>query len=153
MRRLKCLILMIFAAYAVSAQTPTPEYRADSRLYEILGQKRVEELQKQNPAQLAIEHYNLVSFCYLAGKLTEEEGTYKMQPELKLFVKPGKSCDYQRILTDGCINRYDYTLAQDPYFLNVYPLGDTGSYIIVYSKRMFDENLHAFLQYYHFEMP
>lgn len=151
MRRQALFLVLMFATYFVSAQTPAPEFRADSRLYEIMGKNKVDELMAHNPRQLAIEHYNLVSFCYLAGKMTEEEGTYKMQPELKNFVKPGKKCDYPSIMSEGCINPSDYTLDQDPYFLNVYPLGDTGYYIIVYSKRMFEERLQDFLHYYHFD--
>lgn len=120
----------------------------DDLLYDYLGKKQVENLRATNPKQLIIENYNLVAYCFLATKMTEEEGTYQMMGDLKNVLKPGKSCDYASIIQKGCINRYDFNLEQHPYKQNVYTLGNTGAYIIVLSKQKFDNNLNAALRQY-----
>lgn len=139
--------LMLFTVCLFAQQSSTPIH-VDPMLYEVMTESQINDLRANNPAQLVRENCNLVSYCYLAMKMTEEEGTYKMKGDLKNYVKPGKSCDYQKIIARGCINRYDFNLEQDPYKQNVYPLGNTGAYIIVLSKAQFDRNLEAYLQMY-----
>ncbi len=130
------------------AQQSSKEIQIDPRLREVLGDAKVNELRTNDPKQLVIENCNLVSYCYLAMKMTEPEGTYQMKGDLKNFVKSGKSCNYQEIISSGCLNRYDYNLEQDPYKQNVYALGNTGVYIIVQSKQKFDNTLNGWLLEY-----
>lgn len=139
--------LMLFTMGLFAQQAGTA-IQVDPMLYEVLSESQINDLRANNPAQLVRENCALVSYCYLAQKMTEEEGTYKMKGDLKNYVKPGKSCDYQKIIARGCINRYDFNLEQDPYRVNVYPLGNTGAYIIVLSKAQFDRNVEAYLQMY-----
>jgi len=139
--------LMLFTLGLFAQQTRTAIH-VDPMLYEVLTESQINDLRANNPAQLVRENCNLVNYCYLAMKMTEEEGTYKMKGDLKNYLKPGKSCDYQKIIERGCINRYDFNLEQDINVQNVYPLGSTGAYIIVLSKSQFDRNVEAFLQQY-----
>ena len=139
--------LMLFSMSLFAQQTRT-DIHVDPMLYEVLTEAQINDLRANNPAQLVRENCNLVHYCYLAMKMSEEEGTYKMMGDLKNYVKPGKSCDYQKIIARGCINRYDFNLEQDPYKQLVYPLGNTGAYIIVLSKYRFDRNTEAWLKEY-----
>lgn len=139
--------LMLFTMGLFAQQSGTA-IQVDPMLYEVLTESQINDLRANNPAQLVRENCALVSYCYLAQKMTEAEGTYQMKGDLKNYVKPGKSCDYQKIIARGCINRYDFNLEQDPYRVNVYPLGNTGAYIIVLSKAQFDRNVEAYLQMY-----
>ncbi len=139
--------LMLFTMGLFAQQAGTA-IQVDPMLYEVLTESQINDLRANNPAQLVRENCALVSYCYLAQKMTEAEGTYQMKGDLKNYVKPGKSCDYQKIIARGCINRYDFNLEQDPYRVNVYPLGNTGAYIIVLSKAQFDRNVEAYLQMY-----
>ena len=148
MRKIIISLLMTLVCACGFAQVQ--DVRVDDMLYKHLSRQQVETLRANNPRQLVIENYNMVSFCYLAMKMTEEEGTYQMKGELKDVVRKGKTCDYALILRDGCINRYDFNLEQDPYKQNVYTLGDTGAYIVVLSKQKFDNNLNAALREYGF---
>lgn len=139
---------LMFFTMGLFAQQASTAIQVDPMLYEVLTESQINDLRANNPAQLVRENCNLVSYCYLAMKMTEEEGTYKMKGDLKNYVKPGKNCDYQKIIERGCINRYDFNLEQDPYRQNVYVLGNTGAYIIVLSKTQFDRNVEAYLQMY-----
>ena len=139
--------LMLFTMGLFAQQAGTA-IQVDPMLYEVLSESQINDLRANNPAQLVRENCALVSYCYLAQKMTEAEGTYQMKGDLKNYVKPGKSCDYQKIIARGCINRYDFNLEQDPNRVNVYPLGNTGAYIIVLSKAQFDRNVEAYLQMY-----
>lgn len=139
--------LMLFTMGLFAQQAGTA-IQVAPMLYEVLTESQINDLRANNPAQLVRENCALVSYCYLAQKMTEAEGTYQMKGDLKNYVKPGKSCDYQKIIARGCINRYDFNLEQDPYRVNVYPLGNTGAYIIVLSKAQFDRNVEAYLQMY-----
>jgi hypothetical protein len=69
---------------------------------------------------------------------------------LKNHVKAGKSCNYQDIISSGAINRYDFDLEQHAFMTVVYPMGNTGTYIIVNSKQWFEEQKRAVLSEYGF---
>ena len=148
MKKIILSLLAIAVCVGLHAQQSSSAIHVDPMLYEVLTESQINDLRANNPAQLVRENCNLVSYCYLAMKMTEAEGTYQMKGDLKNYVKPGKSCDYQKIISRGCINRYDFNLEQDPYRQNVYSLGSTGAYIIVLSKAQFDRNLEAYLQMY-----
>lgn len=139
--------LMVFVA-GIFAQQARREIMFDLKLYDILGEAKVNDLKANNPQQLVIENCNYANYCVMAMKLTEPEGSYQMKGELKNYIKEGKTCNYQEIISLGYINRYDYNLEQDRYKKNVYPLGNTGGYVIVFSKEDFDENVEAWLREY-----
>lgn len=148
MKKLFALLALVTVVTCGFAQQSNREINVDARLYNVLTQAQIDEMRANNPVQLVTENCNLVNYCFLAVKMTEAEGTYKMKDDLKNHVKQGKSCNYDEIIKTGCINRYDYNLEQDPYRQNVYPLGNTGAYIIVLSKQNFDNNLNATLRQY-----
>ena len=97
-----------------------------------------------------IENVNFVFYCALALKKTGPEGTYIMKDDLKNHVKAGKSCNYQEIINTGAINRYDYDLEQDKLLPVIYPLGNTGAYIVVNPKQWVADRERALLLEYGF---
>ena len=144
----KIILLSIFSSLLIFSVAQNQTIHVDDMLYKHFGAQQVEKWRADNPKQLVIENYNLVGYCFLAMKMTEEEGTYQIKGELKNVVKPGVDCDYNQIVRNGCINRYDFNLEQDPFKQNVYTLGETGAYLIVLSKATFDNNLNAALREY-----
>ncbi len=148
MKKSFLFIALMVTMMGAFAQQATEEIRIDPRLREVIGDAKVEELRANDPRQLVIENCNLVSYCFLALKMTEEPGTFQMKGDLKNVVKDGKQCNYQDIINTGCINRYDYNLEQDPYKQNIYSLGNTGAYIVVVSKQNFDNNVNGWLLKY-----
>ena len=151
MKKIMLSLLAMALCVSLHAQQLKKEIYIDPMLYEVLSESQINDLRANNPAQLVRENCALVSYCYLAMKMTEAEGTYQMKGDLKNYVKPGKSCDYQKIIERGCINRYDFNLEQDPYRQNVYSLGSTGAYIIVLSQEKFNRNQEAYLKLYGLE--
>ncbi len=148
MKKILTIALTMLSVLFVQAQTKTADIHVDDRLVARLGLEKVEYLRAHNPRQLVVENFNLTAFCFLSKKMTEEEGTYRMMGDLKSVAKPGTTCDYARILEEGCINPYDFKLEQDPYKQSIYTLGNTGAYIVVLSKQRFEENLAAALRQY-----
>lgn len=142
---LVALTIVMAGAYAQQNH----QIRVDARLYDVLTEAQINDLRANNPKQLVEENCNLVSYCFLALKPIDD--VHQVKGELKNFVKPGKTCNYQEIIKTGCINRYDYNLEQDPYKLNVYTMGNTGAYIVVFSKQDFTNTLNAFLREYGLE--
>ena len=151
MKKIILSLLAITVCVGLHAQQSKKEIRVDPMLYEVLSESQINELRANNPAQLVRENCALVSYCYLAMKMTEAEGTYQIKGDLRNYAKSGKSCDYQEIIERGCINRYDYNLEQDPVKQNVYPLGNTGAYIVVLSLERFNRNQEAFMKLYGLE--
>ncbi len=150
MKKLLLLFVATIALTSAQAQYSRPDIQVDPRLNEVLGESQINDLRANNPKKLVEENCNLISYCFFAAKLINDP-TYQMKGELKNYVKAGKSCDYQEIIKNGAINRYDYNLEQDLYKQNVYPLGNTGTYIIVFSKEMFDNTLKAYYRVYGLE--
>lgn len=132
--------------YVVSINSK--EFHIVPMLYEVLGDSKIDQLKAGDQKQLVLENYNLSSYCYLALKMTELEGTYQMKGELKNCVKEGYSCNYQDIISTGGLNRYQYNLEQDATLLNVYSMGNTGAYIIVLPKTTFEYRKAELLKYY-----
>ncbi len=150
MKKFVLFVMALFLLFGASAQQPKKEIKVDPRLNEILGVAKVNDLRANNPKQLLIENINLNYYCFVALKMSEVEGTYIMKDDLKNHVKAGKSCNYQDIISSGAINRYDFDLEQHAVLNTIYPLGNTGAYIIVTSKQRFEEQKRAVLSEYGF---
>lgn len=150
MKKITFITVALFLLFGAYAQQVKKEIKVDPRLTEILGESKVNDLKANNPKQLLIEHINLNYFCFVAHKMSENEGTYIMKDELKNHVKAGKNCNYQDIINSDIINRYDFDLEQDAFRSTIYPLGNTGVYIIVTSKQRFEEQKRAYLSEYGF---
>lgn len=150
MKKITLITLALFLLFGAYAQQPKKEIKVDPRLSEILGASKFNDLKANNPKQLLIEHINLNYYCFVALKMTEPEGSYIMKDDLKNHVKSGKNCNYQDIINSGAINRYDFNLEQDATRTTVYPMGNTGAYIIVSSKQWFEEQKRAYLAEYGF---
>ncbi|MBO4654247.1 MAG: hypothetical protein J5644_01730 [Bacteroidales bacterium] len=142
--------MALFLLSGAYAQQSKKEIKVDPRLTEILGAAKVNDLRANNPKQLLIEHINLNYYCIVALKMTEAEGTFIMKDDLKNHVKAGKQCDYQEMIISGVINRYDFDLEQHEALSVVYPMGNTGAYVIVFSKQVFDLQKNAMLSEYGF---
>lgn len=150
MKKFFPILVMISLGVAGFCQTAPRDIKVDPMLYSVMTPGQVEAMRNSDPKQLVVENFKTSYYCFLALKMTEPEGTYNMKDDLRNHVKAGKVCDYQSIIQTGCINPHDYDLEQDPYRLNVYPMGTTGAYIIVFSKILFDQNLQAKLREYGF---
>lgn len=150
MKKLTFFVMALFLLFGAYAQQTKKEIKVDPRLTEILGAAKINDLRANNPKQLLIEHINLNYYCFFALKMTEPEGTFIMKDDLKNHVKAGKNCNYQDIISNGAINRYDFNLEQHEFLNTVYPLGNTGAYIIVTSKQRFEEQKRAVLSEYGF---
>ena len=150
MKKLILFAMALFLLFGAYSQQTKKEIKVDPRLTEVLGTAKVNDLKANNPKQLLIEHVNLNYFCYVALKMSEPEGTFIMKDDLKNHVEAGKSCNYQDIISSGAINRYDFDLEQHAFMTVVYPMGNTGAYIIVNSKQWFEEQKRAVLSEYGF---
>ncbi len=150
MKKIALFVIALFLLTGAYSQQVKKEIKVDPRLSEILGASKVSDLSAHNPKQLLIEHINLNYYCYVALKMSEPEGTYIMKDELKNHLKTGKSCNYQDIISNGALNRYDFDLEQHAFMTTVYPMGNTGAYIIVNSKQWFEEQKRAVLSEYGF---
>ena len=150
MKKLILFAMALFLVFGAYSQQTKKEIKVDPRLNEILGVAKVNDLRANDPKQLLIEHINLNYYCFVAMKMTEPEGTFIMKDDLKNHVKAGKSCNYQDIISSGAINRYNFDLEQHAFMTTIYPLGNTGAYIIVNSKQWFEEQKRAFLSEYGF---
>ncbi len=150
MKKLILFAMALFLLFGAYSQQTKKEIKVDPRLTEILGADKVNDLKANNPKQLLIEHINLNYYCFIALKMSEVEGTFIMKDDLKNHVKDGKSCNYQEIINSGAINRYDFDLEQHAILNTIYPLGNTGAYIIVTSKQRFEEQKRALLSEYGF---
>ncbi len=145
MKKITFITLAMFLLFGAYAQQSKKEITVDPRLSEILGESKFNDLKANNPKQLLIEHINLNYYCAVAFKLYGPEGTYIMKDDLKNHIKTGKNCNYQTIIENGAINIYDYDLEQDNLLPIIYPMGNTGAYIIVNSKQWFDDQKRAIL--------
>lgn len=150
MKKLVLFAVALFLLFGAYSQQTKKEIKVDPRLTEILGADKVNELKANNPKQLLIEQINLNYYCIVATKVTGPEGTYIMKDDLKNHLKAGKSYDYQEIVESEVINRYDFDLEQDALVPVIYPIGNTGSYVIVSSKEWFDLQKRAILAEYGF---
>ena len=152
MKKITFLVMALFLLFGANAQQAKKEIKVDPRLIEVLGAEKFNELKANNPRQLLIENVNFVFYSALALKKTGPEGTNIMKDDLKNHVKAGKSCNYQEIINTGAINRYDYDLEQDKLLPVLYPLGNTGAYIVVNPKQWVADRERALLLEYGFDL-
>ena len=152
MKKIALFVIALFLLTGAYSQQVKKEIKVDPRLIEVLGAEKFNELKANNPRQLLIENVNFVYYCALAFKKPGPEGTYIMKDDLKNHVKAGKSCNYQEIINTGAVNRYDYDLEQDKLLPILYPLGNTGAYIVVNPKQWVVDRERALLLEYGFSL-
>jgi hypothetical protein len=148
MKKIAFITAALFLLLGAYAQQPKREIIVNPLLIEKIGADKVNELRMTNPRQLIIENIELTHFCSLVAKLGEPDETYKMMGELKNFVKEGKTCDYQDIINNGYIDRYDFQIQSHPTLTTIYTLGNTGYYLFVQSEEWMEEHKRAVIADY-----
>lgn len=147
MKKITLFVMTMLLLLGAYAQQSKREIIVDPHLIEYLGIDKVNELRANNPTQLIIENIELSHFCSLHTKL-DPDGNYKMMGDLKQFVKEGKSCDYQEIISTCYVNRYDFQIQAHPTLTTIYPLGNTGYYLYVNSKEWMETHKKAVIADY-----
>ncbi|MEG1555898.1 MAG: hypothetical protein RR356_04150 [Bacteroidales bacterium] len=136
MKKTITILLFISLLTGVYAQQEKPVLKPDPRLYETMSETQINDLLQNNPKEIVLANIKVAWFCFFAAKLAEEN--YQMMGDICQYIKRGKTCNPDKIIKDNAINPLDYNFPQDPHKSNVFPIGKTGNYIIVYSKERYE---------------
>lgn len=124
--------ILIFAAICLLtsgfAQNSNQPVKFDPMLYDVLTPERIELYQAETPSKLWDINYDLLHIGYVSSELPE---TYVMMDNICNHVSPGKTCNTAEMIASKKFNRFHYSIQSDEHKYVVYPIDNTGFYVII----------------------
>ena len=117
-----CLIISSFA------QNSNAKTQYDPRLASILSADEIARYEQNAPAKLWSINYDLTHFGYVDSQLPDN---YMMMNDICNYVATGKDCNTAEMVGAKKFNYFDFGLTSDPEKYVVYPIGNTGFYVIL----------------------
>lgn len=129
MRKITLFMAFICLIMSVFAQNSNPRMQYDPRLATILTQEEIALYQQEAPAKLWSINYDLLNTGYVDSQLP---ATYIMMNDICSYAGTGKECNTADMIASKKFNPFNFGLTSDPEKYVVYPIGNTGFYVILY---------------------
>ena len=127
---------------------PISEYYVSPQLSKEITAAKVEDLRKNNPAELLRINYTMFNYALVTSKLWD--GNFQQMGMLEQYLPEGMKYVEEEIIQNGYVNPYKWNLPQDPYRYNLFKLRHSGYYVVVMPKTTWEERLNAHLHQYGF---
>lgn len=128
MKRLSLFITFICLIISSFAQTSNSRMQYDPRIANILSAEEIALYEQQAPAKLWDINYDLTHFGYIDSQIPENN---MMMGDICNYVATGKNCNTGEMVGAKKFNYFDFGLTSDPQKYVVYPIGNTGFYVIL----------------------
>jgi len=129
------------------AQKGPKEVTPDSLLYESFSKSELIKLQQEAPDKLLELNFGVTGFCYISD---QKPANSQILGDICNFVSPGKICDINKIILTKRINSLNYSLPQDPEKYNVFTMGNSSYFVIVYPAPVFMQNKISYIKQFGF---
>ena len=132
----------------IFAQKSVQSIKYEGVLAQAITQERYDKLLRESPSKLVATYYEVTRFCYVSNQLPEDA---RMMGDFCNYVSPDQVCDDAATVTSTKqINPRKYTMTRDEFRYNVYAIGDSGYYVIVYPANIYQKNYATFMKEYGF---
>ncbi len=127
----KTTLLFVFICLIISgfAQNSNSGIQYDPRLVDVLTPEEFSLYEREAPAKLWSINYDLLHTGYVDSKLPDN---YMMMNDICNYAGTGKTCNIADMIASKKFNPFDFGLTSDPQKYVVYPIDDTGFYVILY---------------------
>lgn len=136
-----CLGFISFAFGQGSDVKVTP----DPRLYDVFSSDEISYYEMHSPSKLLELNYWLEGYCYVTKELPSP---VQHLGQARDYLSDGFRMDVGEIVGSGQLNSYHYKFPQDKEKYNVFSLGDTGFYVVVYPSGEFMSRKQAYMKQY-----
>lgn len=143
MKRATLFLAVMGLVMCSFAQQSNSSIKYDRMLYQTISAEEIAKLEVEAPSKLADINFDLTHYCYVSDKLPE---TYIMAQEISTCVSPDQTCNIAEIVSSKSINRFHYVIPGDPQRYTVYPVGNTGFYVIVNPTDEFVKQKQAYMK-------
>jgi len=137
------IFLLLFPLVGLMAQKSPKEIIPDSLLYETFSKSELIKLQQEAPDKLLELNFGVTGFCYISD---QKPANSQMLGDICKFVSPNKSCDINKMISAKRINSLNYSLPQDLEKYNVFTIGNSSYYVIVYPAPVFMQNKISYIK-------
>ena len=139
-----CALLVSFAQQKI----PFSQYYVDPTFAGEIAPVSVEDLRANNPAELVRMHYTMFNYAQVIGKLWD--GNFQEMGMLENYLPKGMAYAEEELIQKGYVNPYKWNLPQDEYRYNLFKLRNSGYYVVVMPKKVWEERLNAHLHQFGF---
>lgn len=130
--------ILIFAAICLLtsgfAQNSNQPVKFDPMLYDVMTTEEIEIYQKDAPSKLWSMNYDLLHVGYVSSELP---ANYIMMDNICNHVNEGRTCNIPEMLSSKKFNKYHYRIQTDEHKYVVYPIDNTGFYIVILPTDIF----------------
>ncbi|MEG1555118.1 MAG: hypothetical protein RR356_00115 [Bacteroidales bacterium] len=144
------LTLFLLSITSIFAQPKISEIKVDPRLHETMSETEINNLLQNNPKEIVLANFDVAWYCYFTSKLPGDPANYIQRGDIIKYLKPGKKCDYNKILEENQINKLNFNFPQDQNKSNVFSINNSGYYIVVIPKTEYDQRKQEIARYYGF---
>jgi len=140
----KTVLFFIFGLWLLAAQSQsqTLQITPDARLYERYSAEKIQSVLEKAPAKILELNSQVLNKCYISNE-------YPINNQMMGDIADVQSEDYrlnvQKIVSEKQINPLMFGFQTDMEKYNVYTIGNTGYYVIVYPFPVFLEKQTAYL--------
>ena len=139
-----CALLVSFAQQKI----PFSQYYVDPAFAGEIAPVSVEDLRVNNPAELVRMHYTMFNYAQVIGKLWD--ANFQEMGMLENYLPKGMAYAEEDLIQKGYVNPYKWNLPQDEYRYNLFKLRNSGYYVVVMPKKVWEERLNAHLHQFGF---
>jgi hypothetical protein len=143
MKKTIILFLLLCPLIGLMAQKSQKEITPDSLLYEAFSKAELIKLQQEAPDKLLELNFGVTGFCYISD---QKPANSQILGDICKFISPGKSCDINKMIATKKINSLNYSLPQDLEKYNVFTIGNSNYYVIVYPAPVFMQNKISYIK-------
>ena len=148
MKKIIILFILLCPLVGLMAQKEgQKEVTPDILLYESFSKSELTKMQQEAPDKLLELNFGVTGFCYISD---QKPANSQILGDICNFVSPGKICDINKIILTKRINSLNYSLPQDPEKYNVFTMGNSSYFVIVYPAPVFMQNKISYIKQFGF---
>lgn len=139
----KTVLLIVAFCFTVGAfaQKQPKDLVINPMLYEQFGKAQIDQYLQNNFAELFRLNFKMTNYALVTSKMMGEN--YQLLGFPEQYANKGVTTNENDIIEKGWINPFLYSFPQDDRKFNIFPLHQSGYYIIVAPKYEYDEKVNT----------
>ncbi|MDR2979256.1 MAG: hypothetical protein LBV02_02265 [Bacteroidales bacterium] len=145
MKKVLLLFVLSSGVFVMTAQSTSKKVVPDPMLYEIRSESKIAEYLEMAPDKILDLNSYVQNFCYVSN---EKPADGKVLGDISDVKSPGCNVDASNIIVKKRINPGLFSFRQDEGQYNVYTIGSTGWYVIVYPIEIYTQKREEYMNQY-----
>lgn len=137
MKKIVLLLVTLGFYYGLSAQEEKIRIEPDPRLYEFYSPDKLEIYRQEAPSKLLHLNFWLQGTYYINDQVPENS---QLLNDIKEYAAMPDLVNISQIIEERALHMFHFSFPMDEEKFNLFPIGESGLYVIVYPFTLIKEN-------------